>query len=97
MSQLLYFISAYIITPYTWVVIIAVIMSWLIAFNVINGYNPIVRTIWDTVTALTEPLLKPIRRRLPNLGGLDLSPLILLLACAFVQIVVIGNLITYVR
>jgi YggT family protein len=92
MIELLSFISNYIITPYTWVVIIAVIMSWLIGFNVINGYNPVVRTIWQTVTALTDPLLKPIRRMLPNLGGLDLSPMVLLLGCIFVQSVIFPNL-----
>ncbi len=92
MIELLGFISHYIITPYTWVVVIAVIMSWLIGFNVINAYNPVVRTIWQTVTALTDPLLRPIRRMLPNMGGLDLSPLLLLLGCFFIQSVVFPNL-----
>lgn len=77
---------------YTLVVFFAVVLSWLIGFNVINGYNPTVRMIYQAVSALTEPLLKPIRRMLPNLGAIDLSPLILLLGCQFVQMVVIGNL-----
>ena len=64
---------------YTYVIIAAVILSWLVAFNVVNRYNDVVRSIWNFVTALTEPLLRPIRRTVPNLGGIDISPLILLL------------------
>lgn len=81
-----------VISLYTFVVLIAVVLSWLIGFNVINGYNPAVRAIYQAVSALTEPLLGPIRRMLPNLGAIDLSPLVLLLGCQFVQSVVIGNL-----
>jgi YggT family protein len=91
MIELLGFIS-YLITLYTYVVIAAVIMSWLIGFNVINGHNPFVRSLWQAVTAVTEPLLKPIRRLLPNMGGLDLSPIVLLLGCLFIQSVVFPNL-----
>jgi YggT family protein len=90
MIELLNFIS-YLISLYTYVVIAAVIMSWLIGFNVINPYNPFVRSLWQAVTAVTEPLLKPIRRMLPDMGGLDLSPIVLLLACYFVQSVVLTN------
>jgi YggT family protein len=64
---------------YTYVIIAAVILSWLVAFNVVNRYNDVVRSIWNFVTALTEPLMRPIRRTVPNLGGIDISPLILLL------------------
>lgn len=80
MIELLGFI-ALIIKTYYYVVWVAVIMSWLIGFNVINAYNPAVRSIWQAVNALTEPLLRPIRRMLPDMGGLDLSPVVLLLAC----------------
>ena len=69
-----------------WVVIIHVIMSWLISFNVINLYQPLVRTIWDGLTRLTEPLYRPIRNFLPHMGGLDLSPLVVLLAITFLQV-----------
>ena len=62
------------------------------AFNVVNAYNPIVRSIWQALNALTEPLLRPIRRWMPDLGGIDISPVILILACVFVQAVVIENL-----
>lgn len=72
-----------------WYVIIAVaIMSWLIAFNVINVYNEIVRSIWNALNALTEPLLRPIRNALPNFGGLDVSPIILLLIIYLIKQVI---------
>ncbi|MEQ1615063.1 MAG: YggT family protein [Hyphomicrobiaceae bacterium] len=91
MIELLGFIS-YLITLYTYVVIAAVILSWLIGFNVINAHNPMVRSIWQAISAVTEPLLAPIRRMLPNMGGLDLSPIVLLLGCFFVQSVIIPNI-----
>jgi YggT family protein len=90
MIPLLLFIS-YLIHLYTYVVIAAVIFSWLIAFNVMNSNNDFVRTLWKAITAMTEPLLRPIRRLMPDLGGLDISPIILLLACYFVQSVVIDG------
>jgi YggT family protein len=95
MIELLGFIN-YVITLYTYVVIAGVIMSWLIGFNVINLYNPVVRTIFDALNAVTEPLLRPIRRVinriLPDLRGIDISPIFLLLGCFFVQSVVIPNI-----
>lgn len=77
-----------ILQLYTYVVIAAVILSWLVAFNVVNRYNDVVRSIWNFVTALTEPLMGPIRNTIPNLGGIDISPLILLLAIYFLQQVI---------
>lgn len=91
MLELLNFIS-YLITLYTYVIIASVILSWLLAFNVINGYNPFVRSLWNGLRAVTEPLLMPIRRMLPDLGGIDISPVILLLLCFFVQSVVLTNI-----
>jgi YggT family protein len=70
---------------YTYIIIVVAIMSWLIAFNVINVYNDVVRTIWNALNAVTEPLLKPIRSILPAFGGLDISPVILLLLIFLVQ------------
>jgi YggT family protein len=58
---------------YTWVIIASAVISWLVAFNVVNTGNTIVRTIWDMVYRLTEPLLQPIRRFVPQIGGLDLG------------------------
>ncbi|MEO1251692.1 MAG: YggT family protein [Pseudomonadota bacterium] len=75
-----------ILDLYIFVIIIMVVMSWLIGFNVINRHNRFVDIIWRTVTALTEPLLGPIRRSLPNMGGLDLSPLILLFGIYFLDL-----------
>lgn len=91
MIELLNFIS-YLITLYTYVIIASVILSWLMAFGVINAYNPTVRAIWQALNAVTEPLLRPIRNMMPNLGAVDLSPIILLLACFFVQSVVLPNI-----
>ena len=64
---------------YWWIVIIAVIVSWLIAFNVINTRHQAVGMITDVLYRLTEPVFRPIRNLMPNFGGLDLSPLIVLL------------------
>ena len=91
MLELLGFISS-LITLYIYIIIAGAVMSWLIAFNVVNPYNPIVRSVWQALNALTEPLLRPIRRWMPDLGGIDISPVILILACWFVQWVIIGNL-----
>jgi YggT family protein len=88
MIPLLLFVD-YVIHLYEYVIIAAVIFSWLVAFNVINASNPFVRTVWHALGAVTEPLLRPIRRYMPDLGGLDISPVVLLLACFFVRFVVI--------
>lgn len=72
-----------------WMVIIQAIMSWLVAFGVINTRNRLVYLIGDFLYRLTEPLLRPIRRVLPDLGGIDLSPVVLLLAIVFAQNVLI--------
>ena len=61
-----------------WVIIVQAIMSWLIAFNVINTYNDVVRSIWETLKVITEPVYRPIRRILPDFGALDLSPLVVI-------------------
>jgi YggT family protein len=61
-----------------WIILIQAILSWLIAFNVINTWNETVRTIWEGLQKLTEPLYRPIRRYMPDTGALDLSPLVVL-------------------
>ncbi|RJF88502.1 YggT family protein [Oleomonas cavernae] len=70
---------------YTWVLIISAVMSWLIAFNVVNAYSPAVRSIGQVLYVLTEPLLRPIRRILPATGGVDFSPIVLLIAIFFLR------------
>jgi YggT family protein len=74
-----------LISLYTWVVIIAVVVSWLIAFGVINVYNHIVRSIVQALDAITEPVFRQVRRVIPPIGGLDLSPLIVLIALQFLS------------
>jgi YggT family protein len=91
MIELLSFIN-YLIQLYVYVVLANVVFSWLIAFNVINPYNPFVRSVWQGINAVTEPVLRPIRQILPDLGGLDLSPIVLLLGLSFIQTVVIPNI-----
>ena len=70
---------------YILVVFVMVVMSWLISFNVINRHNKFVDMVWRTVTGLTEPVLGPIRRSLPSMGGIDISPVILLFGIMFLQ------------
>jgi YggT family protein len=90
MDSLINFVI-YVIELYKWVVIASVIFSWLVAFNVVNAYNPFVRTLWDALNRMTEPVLRRIRRLLPDLGGLDISPIILFLALMFIQSVVLDD------
>lgn len=73
---------------YTWIVIASAIISWLVAFNVVNGRNDVVRMVWDFLYKVTEPALRPIRKIMPNLGGIDISPIILLLGIFFLQSVI---------
>ncbi len=80
-----------------WAVIINPILSWLFAFNVINASNALVGTIARTLDAVTDPLLRPIRRFVPTLGGVDLSPLVLILALQFIKIVVNVQLAPLIR
>ena len=74
-----------IIDIYTWIVIASAIMSWLVAFGVVNTRNQFIRTVVDILYRVTEPALRPIRRIMPNLGGVDISPVILLLLLFFVR------------
>ena len=74
---------------YWWVVVIAVVVSWLVAFGVLNTYNEFARTIIRALAALTEPVFRQIRRVIPPIGGLDLSPLIVLIAIWFLQYVLV--------
>ncbi len=78
-----------ILNLYTWVIIISAVLSWLLAFNVINYDNNFVRSVWNGINALTEPLLRPIRRRLPQMGAIDLSPIVLLIAIFFLERVIV--------
>ena len=70
---------------YKWAIIIVALMSWLISFNVINIHNNMVRSVWNGLNAIVEPALRQIRRFLPDMGGVDLSPIILIFIIWFVQ------------
>jgi YggT family protein len=74
-----------IITIYIWLLIATAVLSWLIAFNVVNTRNPIVHSVGDFLYRITEPALRPIRNMLPNLGGIDVSPIILILGLLFLR------------
>lgn len=91
MIELLGFIS-YLISLYVYIILASVILSWLMAFGVVNPYNRFVGSLAQALSAVTEPLLRPIRAALPDMGGIDFSPLILLLGCYFVQTVVLPNI-----
>ncbi len=73
------------LTMYIWVVIIAAIFSWLVAFNVVNTRNQFVRSVGEFLYRITEPALRPIRNFVPNLGGIDISPVILFLIIYLIQ------------
>ena len=74
---------------YIWMLIAAAVLSWLVAFNVVNTRNPVVAMIGDFLYRLTEPLLRPIRSMLPNLGGIDVSPVILILLILLLENVIV--------
>jgi len=71
---------------YMWVFIISAVLSWLIAFNMINTYNRFIAVVLDVLQRLTEPILRPIRRVVPIMGGLDLSPMVAILGIYFLRL-----------
>jgi YggT family protein len=74
-----------IVTLYIWVILAMVIMSWLTAFNVVNARNPFVAQVDRALYALTNPVMGPVRRIIPSLGGLDISPIIVVLLLEFIR------------
>lgn len=74
---------------YVYLLIAAAILSWLIAFNVVNMRNPVVAAVGEFLYRITEPLLRPIRSFMPNLGGLDISPVILILLIMLIERIII--------
>ncbi|HVL22099.1 MAG TPA: YggT family protein [Amaricoccus sp.] len=81
----------FIIRIVWWIVLAHVIMSWLIGFNVLNRNQPIVWNIWTGLNRVLEPIYGPIRRVLPDMGGLDLSPLVLIVILYALQTILIRN------
>ncbi len=84
MNPFLWLIST-IIDIYIWILIASAVLSWLVAFNVVNPRNPIVHAIGEFLYRITEPALRPIRNMLPNLGGIDISPVILIIGLLFLR------------
>jgi YggT family protein len=74
-----------IINIYIWLLIGSAVLSWLIAFNVVNTRNPIVHSVGEFLYRVTEPVLRPIRNMLPHLGGIDISPVILIIGLLFLE------------
>jgi YggT family protein len=74
---------------YIWLLIAAAVLSWLVAFNVVNTRNQVVATIGEFLYRITEPLLRPIRNMMPNLGGIDVSPVILILIILLIENVIV--------
>jgi YggT family protein len=75
-----------------WIIVIQAVLSWLIAFNVINTHSDFVRAVWTALQRMTEPLYRPIRRILPDFGALDISPLVVLLILYILQNIVIPRI-----
>ena len=83
----------YALDLYVWVIIASAIFSWLYAFNVINPNSPAVATIGDVLHRLTDPVLRPIRKHMPDLGGIDISPIILFLGIILVNKLIVKYMI----
>lgn len=76
-----------------YIILIQVILSWLVSFNVVNLHQPLVYQIWSGLNRLTEPLYRPIRRVLPDMGGLDFAPLVVIFALIALQRVILINFV----
>jgi YggT family protein len=92
MVELFSFISL-LLTLYIYILVAAAVMSWLIAFNVVNPRNQFVAMVGEFLYRITEPVLRPFRRLLPNMGGIDISPLIVIVIIWFIQLVVLPVLL----
>ncbi len=75
---------------YMWLIIISAVLSWLVAFNVVNTRNQLVFTVGNFLHRMTEPALRPIRRFVPNFGGVDISPVVLILVILFIRMFLAG-------
>src|SRR5665213_3320137 len=78
-----------ILQIYIWLLIASAVLSWLVAFNVVNTRNQVVAMVGDFLYRVTEPLLRPIRSMMPNLGGIDVSPVILILLILLLENVIV--------
>jgi len=85
-------IIQFLLSILTWIIIIQAILSWLVAFNVINTYNDFVRQFVYALDRMTEPLYRPIRRIMPDFGAMDFSPLVVLLLIQMIQSIIIPHI-----
>ena len=83
-----------LLTVLMWIIIVQAILSWLVAFNVINTYNDFVRQLLYALDRMTEPLYRPIRKVMPDFGALDLSPMVVLLIIYILQTIILPHLAT---
>lgn len=84
-----------VIQLYIWILIASAVLSWLVAFNVVNTRNRFVYLVGDFLYRITEPALRPIRRLLPSLGGVDVSPVVLILLLIFIRDFILVDLFSY--
>ncbi len=84
----LFYVIDLILQLYVWLLIAAAVLSWLVAFNVVNARNQFVAMIGDFLYRVTEPVLRPIRNSLPNLGGIDISPIVVIFFIIFLRYVI---------
>ena len=84
-----------LITIYIWLLVAQAVLSWLLAFGVVNRYNRAVAVIGDFLYRVTEPALRPIRSLLPNFGGIDISPIILILILYFISDLIVEDIAPY--
>jgi YggT family protein len=90
--QILYIL----LNVFWWIIVIQAVLSWLIAFNVINTHNDFVRSVWQALDKMTEPMYRPIRKILPDFGALDLSPMVVLLILYILMNVVLPQMMSTV-
>ncbi|MFQ5624515.1 MAG: YggT family protein [Paracoccaceae bacterium] len=88
----LFLIIMLVLNVVYWIILIHIIMSWLINFQVLNMRQPLVAQVWYGLNSLLEPMYRPIRRMLPNMGGIDIAPLVALVAIIALRIVIRENI-----
>jgi YggT family protein len=88
MRSILYVILL-VLDLYIWLLIAAAVLSWLVAFNVVNARNQFVAMVGDFLYRITEPILRPLRNMLPNLGGIDVSPVVVILIIILIKDVIV--------
>jgi YggT family protein len=93
----LFTILDFLLQVLMWIIIVQAILSWLVAFNVINTYNQFVRSLLNALDRMTSPLYRPVRRILPDFGGLDFSPIVILLLIYVLRILLAGAALDLLR